>query len=289
MNHGSLFSGIGGFDLAAEWCGWNNIFQVEIDKFCRKVLEKNFPNTKRYEDIKQFDGTEYAGTIDVISGGFPCQPFSIAGKRKGKDDDRALWYEMFRVIQQVKPAWIVAENVSGLLTIENGMVFDQVLSDMENAGYEVQPYIIPACATNAPHRRDRVWIVANRNGIAWESSKHGNRRWGYGDTNRRKRSLQTSGSDSDAAHTAGERLQRTRRAQLSRDRGRSAASHRRQPELWYRDWTEVATALCRVDDGIPRQLDRTARLKSLGNAIVPQVVYEIFNAINQIDDTRHNN
>lgn len=95
MNHGSLFSGIGGFDLAALWCGWNNVFQVEIDPWCRKVLAKNFPHTERHTDIKQFDAKQYNGRIDIISGGFPCQPFSVAGKRRGKEDDRALWHEMF--------------------------------------------------------------------------------------------------------------------------------------------------------------------------------------------------
>lgn len=168
MTHASLFSGVGGFDLAAEWMGWTNMFQVEIDPFCNKVLAKNFPHVKRYGDIKQFNGTEYRGTIDVLTGGFPCQPFSVAGKRAGTEDNRYLWPEMLRVIREIKPAWIVAENVRGLLTIQDGMVFEQACTDLENEGYEVQPFIIPACSVGAPHRRDRIWFIAH--------SKNDNRR-----------------------------------------------------------------------------------------------------------------
>lgn len=165
MKHASLFTGIGGFDLAAQWMGWENVFQVEIDKFCQKVLEKNFPNVKRYGDIKEFDGTEYSGQLDVLTGGFPCQPFSVAGKRKGAEDDRFLWHEMLRAIREVQPTWIIAENVGGLLTQGNGLVFEQVCAEMEKEGYEVQPLIIPAAAVNAPHRRDRIWFIAHNNSI----------------------------------------------------------------------------------------------------------------------------
>ena len=157
MTHGSVFSGIGGFDLAAQWAGFENIFQVEIDNFCQKVLARNFPQVKRYKDIRKFDGTKYKGTIDVISGGFPCQPFSFAGKRKGAGDDRALWFEMFRVIKEAQPSWIIGENVVGIISME----LDNYISDLEGEGYEVQAFIIPACAKDATHRRDRVWIVAN--------------------------------------------------------------------------------------------------------------------------------
>lgn len=141
--------------------GWENVFQVEIDSFCQKVLEKNFPNVKRYGDIKEFNGTKYRGAIDVLSGGFPCQPFSMAGKRKGNKDDRYLWPEMLRVIRQIQPAFIVGENVYGLVNWSQGLVFEQVCSDLENEGFQVQPVILPACAVDAPHRRDRVWFVAH--------------------------------------------------------------------------------------------------------------------------------
>lgn len=165
MTHASLFSGIGGFDLAAEWMGWHNMFNCEIDPFCRKVLAYHFPEAKQYEDVKTTDFTIHRGNIDVLTGGFPCQPFSLAGKRKGSDDNRYLWPEMLRAIREIQPRWVVGENVFGIVNWSDGMVFEQVQSDLENEGYEVQPYIIPACAVDAPHRRDRVWFVAHRRDV----------------------------------------------------------------------------------------------------------------------------
>lgn len=163
MKHGSLFSGIGGFDLAAEWMGWENIFHCEIAEFPRKILKYHFPKSICYEDIKKTDFTKHKGQIDIISGGFPCQPYSNAGKRKGKDDDRHLWPEMLRVIREIQPRFVVGENVAGLLSWNNGMVFHEIITDLENEGYETQAFLIPACATNAPHRRDRIWFVAHSN------------------------------------------------------------------------------------------------------------------------------
>ncbi len=170
LSHGSLFSGIGGFDLAAQWMGWNNIFQVEKDDWCRKVLAKNFPKTERFADIKDFTGYEYTNRIDVISGGFPCQPFSVAGQRKGKDDDRYLWEEMLRVIRTIKPTYVVGENVTGII----GLALDTVLSDLEAQGYTTETFIIPACSKNAWHRRDRVWIVAYANSIGRQDEQKEN-------------------------------------------------------------------------------------------------------------------
>ena len=163
MKHGSLFSGIGGFDLAAEWMGWQNIFHCEIGEFPRKILKHHFPNSICYEDIKKTDFTKHRGEIDIISGGFPCQPYSNAGKRRGKEDDRHLWPEMLRVIREVQPRFVVGENVAGLLSWNNGMVFHEIITDLENEGYETQAVLIPACATNAPHRRDRIWFIAHSN------------------------------------------------------------------------------------------------------------------------------
>ena len=165
MKHASLFTGIGGFDLAAERVGFENIFQVEIDKFCQKVLEKNFPKVKRFLDIKDFNGKEYRERIDILSGGFPCQPFSQAGQRKGNQDERALFPEMLRIIGEVKPKWIVAENVSGILSIHDGEYFEEICTSLESEGYKVQSFIIPASAVNAPHRRDRLWIIAYSDSI----------------------------------------------------------------------------------------------------------------------------
>jgi DNA (cytosine-5)-methyltransferase 1 len=163
MKHGSLFSGIGGFDLAAEWMGWENIFHCEIAEFPRQILKYHFPNSICYEDIKKTDFTKHRGEIDIISGGFPCQPYSNAGKRRGKEDDRHLWPEMLRVIREVQPRFVVGENVAGLLSWNNGMVFHEIITDLENEGYETQAVLIPACATNAPHRRDRIWFIAYSN------------------------------------------------------------------------------------------------------------------------------
>jgi len=160
MKHGSLFSGIGGFDLASEWMGWENVFHCEWMEFPRKVLDYYWPNADSHIDICKTDFTKYEGTIDIISGGFPCQPFSLAGKRKGTDDERYLWGEMLRAIQEIKPKFVIAENVFGITNIDGGLVFEQVCLDLENEGYEVQPFIIPAAAKNAPHRRDRCWFIA---------------------------------------------------------------------------------------------------------------------------------
>jgi DNA-cytosine methyltransferase len=160
MRHGSLFSGIGGFDLAAEWMGWENVFHCEWMEFPRKVLDYHFPNADSHIDICKTDFKKYANQIDILTGGFPCQPFSTAGKRKGTDDERYLWGEMLRAIQEIKPRFVIAENVFGITNIDGGLVFEQVCLDLEAEGYEVQPFIIPAAAKNAPHRRDRCWFIA---------------------------------------------------------------------------------------------------------------------------------
>lgn len=160
MTHASLFTGIGGFDEAAEKMGWENAFHCEWDDFCQMILKQRWPNATSYTDIKQTDFTIWRGRIDILTGGFPCQPYSQAGKRLGKDDDRHLWPEMLRSVREIQPTWVVGENVRGLVNWNGGMVFDEVQADLEAIGYEVTPYILPACAVNAPHRRDRVWFVA---------------------------------------------------------------------------------------------------------------------------------
>src|SRR3990167_1173149 len=162
MTHGSLFSGIGGFDLGFQRAGIRTVFQVEIDPYCRKVLGRHFPEAKRYEDIRTVLAGSSPEPVSIISGGFPCQPVSQAGKRKGKDDSRYLWPEMFRVIQALRPRWVVAENVYGLITHDEGSLLDAVYDDLEGEGYEtLPPIVLPACAFGAPHRRDRVWLVAH--------------------------------------------------------------------------------------------------------------------------------
>jgi DNA (cytosine-5)-methyltransferase 1 len=163
MKHGSLFSGIGGFDLAAQWMGWENIFHCEWNEFGQKVLKHHFPKSISYADITKVDFRHHRGDIDIISGGFPCQPYSSAGKRLGKEDDRHLWPEMLRCIREVSPRWVVGENVLGLVNWSGGLVFHEVQVDLEAEGYEVQPFILPACAVQAPHIRQRVWFVAYSN------------------------------------------------------------------------------------------------------------------------------
>lgn len=160
----SLFSGIGGFDLAAEMMGWENAFNCDINPFSRKVLSHYWPHALNYENIKTTDFTIWRNRIDVLTGGFPCQPFSTAGKRLGNEDDRHLWPEMLRAIREIQPRWIVGENVRGLINWSNGLVYEQVQHELETEGYEVQSFLLPACAVEAPHERYRVWIVAYLSG-----------------------------------------------------------------------------------------------------------------------------
>ena len=164
MRHGSLFSGIGGFDLAAEWMGWENVFHCEQNEFCSRVLKYHFPRSISYGDIKQTDFSVHRGEIDIISGGFPCQPYSGAGKRLGKEDDRHLWPEMLRAVREIAPRFVVGENVRGLLNWNGGVVLDEIYADLEAEGYEVGTFVLPAVGVNAPHKRERVWIIAHANG-----------------------------------------------------------------------------------------------------------------------------
>ena len=161
MTHASLFSGIGGFDLAAEWMGWENLFHCEWNPFGQRVLKHHFPNSISYNDITKTDFTIHEGSVDILTGGFPCQPYSSAGKRLGKADERHLFPHMLRCIKEVKPRWVIGENVRGLVNWNGGMVFNEVCDDLDREGYEVQPFLIPAAGVNAPHQRYRIWFVAN--------------------------------------------------------------------------------------------------------------------------------
>ena len=160
MTHGSLFSGIGGFELAAEWMGWENVFHCEWNPFGQKVLKYYWPNSISYNDITKTDFAIHRGAIDILTGGFPCQPYSAAGKRLGKADERHLFPEMLRAIKEIKPRWIIGENVRGLVSWNGGMVFHEVHDDLEREGYEVQSFLIPAASVNAPHQRYRIFFVA---------------------------------------------------------------------------------------------------------------------------------
>ena len=333
MTHGSLFSGIGGFDLAAAWAGWKNVFACEIDPFCQKVLKYHFPKSTLYENIRTTDFTIWRGRIDVLSGGFPCQPFSTAGKRKGTEDDRYLWPEMLRAIREISPRWVVGENVLGIVNWNGGMVFEQVCADMEAEGYEVQPYVLPACGVGAPHQRQRTWFVAYRadagaesmqkreNGIyEFEDATNApcgqNNRWRQGglysepagschkgifaDTQCVRRSEICQNIQSEQPN--GKRTNSTccewdvaisesLLLQGYENRQRQVKSRRSDNEQIF-NWQNFPTQspVCGRDDGIPGELDgitlptwRRESLKAYGNAVVPLVPLQIFNAINQYE------
>lgn len=310
MKHLDLFSGIGGFALAVEsvWPEAEHVF-CEIDPFCQQVLKKHFPNSPIHGDIKELSkkhfsthpedekrvrsnesrqNSEESGHVDILTGGFPCQPFSQAGKRKAEADDRFLWPEMLRVVREARPTWILGENVAGIINL----ALEQVCTDLEAEGYEVQPFIIPACAVNAPHRRDRVWIVAHRKSQQCERSE--SKRDSLGEPQ-----AKAGNRNSDASNTKGggyrgkssqecgtsERKLEPCECQGREVRGKNKRCH---PSDWGRSWLEVATELCGVDDGLPVELDgfkltkaqhRVQRLKALGNGIVPQVAIEIMKGI----------
>ena len=279
MKHGSLFSGIGGFDLAAEWMGWENVFHCEWMEFPRKVLDYYWPNADSHIDICKTDFKKYANTIDILTGGFPCQPFSTAGKRKGADDERYLWHEMLRAINEIKPKFVIAENVYGITNIDGGLVFEQVCLDLEACGYEVQPYIIPACAKNAPHRRDRVWFVATHTNGNGFNERNGNNEvntgqggeYALGDTNE---------SDGNGTATNTKNIGRENALENGElERGRFGKSYKRN--AWH-SFPSVSP-ICSRNDGISDRLDsitfskwRNESIKAYGNAIVPQVAYELF-------------
>ena len=255
LRHGSLFSGIGGFDLAAEWAGWENVFHCEWNPFGQRVLKHYWPNAESFIDITKSDFSKYEHTVDIISGGFPCQPFSTAGERRGTDDTRYLWPAMLDVIAAVKPRYVVGENVYGLVNWNEGMVFDTVCADLEAKGYEVQAFLLPAASVNAPHKRNRIWFVA---------------------------------------HSMRARHSRDHRHRIKNDaRGANNYECRERPWTYSKDywhsWPKQPYVL-HGTNGLPARLDvktfpkiRRETIKAAGNAIVPQVALQIFNAINEYE------
>ena len=402
MTHASVFSGIGGPEIAAAMLEWTNVFHCEINPFGRRVLEYWFPNSDSYEDITKTDFKQYRGQIDVLTGGFPCQPFSYAGRRRGAEDDRYLWPSMYRAIDEIQPTWVVAENVAGILTmVEQGEVskvaspaslfaeindvrgqyqlretftLQRICTDLESHGYAVQPVLVPACAVGAPHRRDRVFIVARRidapypNGArardndgatcdegrtACEDWREGLRQ-GHGQTGASRteptsddaRPIADTDHDGRSAGIASERRDSERAT--DNGQGRIVQHQTCRPRIQgnaedtmhggfvhgqheveghqRNEWDigaggserlrgiasrfEAAEAIAGVgrwanfpsvspvhrgNDGLPFDVDRltisfgkwrTEALKAYGNAIVPQVMYEIFRAIQQVETTR---
>jgi DNA (cytosine-5)-methyltransferase 1 len=243
VKHLSLFTGAGGFDLAASKLGWDNVAQVEISKFAQGTLNKNFNESAKYYDIRTFNAKEYSNSIDVISGGFPCQPFSLSGNQKGTNDERFLWPEMYRVIREVQPIYVVAENVPGLIIQERGLVFEQICFQLESAGYETLPLIIPAYAKNANHERKRIWL------IAYSANAHS------------KRIYETP-------------VHGRTKPEFKKQTIKGFSTHEIIENYGYR----AKCRNCRNIDGIPYTLDEH-RLFLMGNAIVWQIAYELFKTI----------
>jgi DNA (cytosine-5)-methyltransferase 1 len=306
LRHGSLFSGIGGFDLAAEWMGWENVFHCEWNEFGQRVLKHYWPNAESFSDITKTDFTKYYGTVDIITGGFPCQPYSSAGKRRGKEDERHLWPEMLRAIREVSPRFVVGENVRGLTNWNGGLVFDEVCAELESLGYQVAPVIIPACGVGAPHRRERIWFVAYASKPRYE--------------NRSQHSRYTKENDkgiigfaearitTDAQSERGWKQQEENRTGENRllinydeignasnatSSGRGQDNRLRKSGLNNKtskrnNWNNFPTQspICGGNDGLSSELDgitfskwRNESIKAYGNAIVPQVAFEIFKAL----------
>lgn len=321
ITHLSLFTGIGGLDLAAEWAGITTIGQCEWAEYPTKILEKHWPNVPRWKDIRTLTGDSFyertgRRTVDIISGGFPCQPFSVAGKRRGKEDDRYLWPEMVRVIKELRPTWVVGENVAGIVR----MALPDILSELEACGYRTRAFLIPACAVGARHRRYRVAIVAHsesqserRLPIGEEPEKPGlvsgcenvGHTYGAGLQTERTKQQTTrasrTGKNVQYSDSAGRKKQYTA-AQPNKTRFTGWRYSERKNES--REWA-TESIMDRMANGLPDWMDgdldfiinhywddepdipriatgiehRVDRLKCLGNAVVPQQFYPIFKAI----------
>lgn len=302
--HGSLFSGFDAPSVAASWMGWENAFHCEINPFCNEILKYWFPDSEHYEDITKTDFSQWKGRINVLTGGFPCQPFSLAGQRKGADDNRYLWPHMLRAIREIRPDWVIGENVAGILTmvqpgketevgsqtslfgednrkrilLRQEYVVETICKDLEREGYSVQPLLIPACAVGAPHRRDRVWFIAHCADSRTEEVRR----------ERKDKVL----SDGIAPDTYCEFLSQR---MLQGEKGRYKQKIRTESLHSRSNWQNFPTQspVCRGNDGLPFDVDnltipftkwRQESVKGYGNAIVPQVILEIFKAIEELDN-----
>lgn len=372
ITHASVFSGIGASELAAEMLGWKNLFHCEINEFGRKVLDYHFPNAISYEDITTTDFSEWRGKVTVLTGGFPCQPFSYAGKRRGSEDDRYLWPYMLNCINQVRPTWFIGENVVGITTMvfpsedvkvgeqadlfgegdgyeiyekREKYVLGEIYGNLENIGYSVQAFIVPACAVGAPHRRDRIFIVAHRPSEDSDSTrqstpdKQNRREWEKMDGRSESKSFDGVGRHglygiaSDTASERGRKIRKQIQTKLSngaksfrngRWRIASYAKSKRSDRFESEQRGSCKSGSCefrrkncsmrlsledrwqhfptqspvyRGNDGFPFNVDsltisfakwKEETLKAYGNAIVPQVMYEIFLMIDEIEKMKKN-
>ena len=263
--HIDLFSGIGGFALACRWAGIETIAFCEIEKYAQRVLRKNFPGIRIFEDVRQFPATEFREPF-LLTGGYPCQPFSQAGKRRGAEDDRHLWPSMFGIIRTSRPTWILAENVAGHVTLG----LDQVLADLESEDYAVQPIIVPACAVDAPHRRDRVWIFADSNNARRV------KQW-------RTKSIQSElvAAKCDCRDVSDSTSIRRKQIGIQGRDNKQSAHNSKNSSNARSSWSAEPN-VGRVAHGVRNRMDR---LRGLGNAIVPQVAYEIIKAIIEADES----
>lgn len=269
LTHISLFTGIGGIDFAADQAGFETVAQVERDGYCRKVLEKHWPGVPRFDDVRAVSARSLreAGIErpTLVSGGFPCQPYSCAGKRRGREDDRFLWPEMLRIVSELRPAWVLGENVAGFV----GMALEDVSTDLERAGYAVRAFLVPAAGVGAPHMRDRCFVVANSTRELLDGRRN----------SRRRRAEPSDYRE----YVADADIQRSQR------HGRLSGISRRARGVQLPSWAGSRTdedrrlaqsGICRISSGIPHRVDR---LRCLGNAVVPQQVYPFLQAIADVE------
>ena len=306
-----LFSGIGGFSHGLDKVGFKTVAFCEMDEYCKLVLQKHWKGVKIYNDVKELKGEEIIkehGTIDIVVGGFPCQPFSIAGARKGTDDNRHLWPEMFRIIKELKPRWVIGENVRGIVSIQNGMVFENVCTDLEGEGYEVRAFNIPAAGVGAPHKRERIWIVANSRRTLRQGSELGRTNANESEQENAYQYQRSSGtpehnvanSKSIESYVGKHRKHQTEGNGQSETRGESGedvanADSERQQKQWGSESIQEKVSRqttrtrfeCKSGWSVEPDVGRVAhglsgrvhRLKALGNSIVPKIAEEIGRAI----------
>ena len=264
FRHVDLCSGIGGFALGFEWAELSSpVLFCDIEPWSRKILAKHWPDVPIAEDVKELadDPDGLVPDCDILSAGYPCQPFSLAGERRGTEDDRHIWPYILSIVKAKRPSWCVFENVYGHVS----MGLDEVLSDLEGEGYAARPFIVPACAADAPHRRDRVWLIAHANSKS------------QSDVTRHAKEGQRLVADSNSAGLQGRQNARdTRQSRAQRDKQSARRSERPDGQNW-----KPEPAVGRVANGIPRRVDR---LRGLGNAIVPQIAMRIGQTIKAVHD-----